>query len=41
MYVCIGGAPEGVLGASALKCLNGQMQCRLVFSNNEQNSQFK
>ena len=36
LYVGIGGAPEGVLAASALKCLNGQMQCRLVFSNNEQ-----
>lgn len=36
LYVGIGGAPEGVLAASALKCLNGQMQCRLIFSNNEQ-----
>ena len=36
LYVGVGGAPEGVLAASALKCLNGQMQCRLIFSNNEQ-----
>src|SRR5918998_282277 len=27
----IGGAPEGVLAAAALKCLNGDMQARLVF----------
>src|SRR5215212_8996289 len=27
----IGGAPEGVLTAAALKCLNGEMQARLVF----------
>ena len=27
----IGGAPEGVLTAAALKCLNGDMQARLVF----------
>ena len=36
LYVGIGGAPEGVLAASALKCLNGQMQCRLIFSNSQQ-----
>ena len=36
LYVGIGGAPEGVLAASALKCLNGQMQCRLIFSDNKQ-----
>ncbi len=27
----IGGAPEGVLTAAALKCLNGEMQARLCF----------
>src|SRR5712664_3616401 len=27
----IGGAPEGVLTAAAMKCLNGEMQARLVF----------
>ena len=36
MYIGIGGAPEGVLAAAALKCLGGQMQCRLVFSEKSQ-----
>ena len=27
----IGGAPEGVITAAALKCLNGEIQARLVF----------
>src|SRR5215813_6656662 len=27
----IGGAPEGVLTAAAIKCLNGEIQARLVF----------
>ncbi len=26
----VGGAPEGVLAAAALRCIGGQMQCRLV-----------
>ncbi|MBX2806500.1 MAG: class II fructose-bisphosphatase [Hyphomicrobiales bacterium] len=30
MYMGIGGAPEGVLAASALRCIGGQMQGRLV-----------
>jgi fructose-1,6-bisphosphatase II / sedoheptulose-1,7-bisphosphatase len=30
MYMGIGGAPEGVLAAAALRCVGGQMQCRLV-----------
>ena len=29
MYVGKGGAPEGVLGAVAVKCLGGDMQARL------------
>ena len=33
MYIGIGGAPEGVLAASALSCMNCQMQTRLVFQN--------
>ena len=33
MYVGIGGAPEGVLAAAALNCLECQMQTRLVFQN--------
>jgi fructose-1,6-bisphosphatase II len=32
----IGGAPEGVLAAAALRCLGGDMQGRLVFLNNEE-----
>ena len=31
-----GGAPEGVLAAAALKCLNGEFQGRLVFRNKEE-----
>ncbi len=31
IYIGIGGAPEGVLAASALRCLGGQFQARLVF----------
>ena len=31
MYMGSGGAPEGVLAASALKCLGGQIQGRLIF----------
>jgi fructose-1,6-bisphosphatase II / sedoheptulose-1,7-bisphosphatase len=30
IYVGIGGAPEGVLAASALRCIGGQMQGRLI-----------
>ncbi|MFW0884704.1 class II fructose-bisphosphatase [Candidatus Acidulodesulfobacterium sp. H_13] len=32
----IGGAPEGVLGAAALRCVGGDMQGRLVFRNEEE-----
>ncbi len=32
----IGGAPEGVLTAAALRCVGGQMQGRLMFENAEQ-----
>ncbi|MGO9045928.1 MAG: class II fructose-bisphosphatase [Xanthobacteraceae bacterium] len=31
----IGGAPEGVLAAAALRCIGGQMQCRLVLDTEE------
>ena len=31
LYMGIGGAPEGVLAAAALRCLGGQMQGRLQF----------
>jgi fructose-1,6-bisphosphatase II len=33
MLMGIGGAPEGVLAAAALKCMDGDMQGRLVFLN--------
>ena len=35
MYMGSGGAPEGVLAASALKCMGGQMWGRLVFRNDD------
>jgi fructose-1,6-bisphosphatase II / sedoheptulose-1,7-bisphosphatase len=36
IYMGIGGAPEGVLAAGALACIGGQMQGRLVASNEQQ-----
>ncbi len=36
IFFGIGGAPEGVLAAAALRCVGGQMQGRLVFENEEQ-----
>ena len=36
MYVGIGGAPEGVLAAAAIKCFGGQFQGRLVISDNDE-----
>ena len=36
IYMGIGGAPEGVLAAAALRCIGGQMQGRLVFRNEEE-----
>ena len=33
MYMGLGGAPEGVLAAGALKCMGGQMWGRLTFRN--------
>ena len=33
IYMGIGGAPEGVLAAAALRCIGGQMMARLVFRN--------
>ncbi len=33
VYMGIGGAPEGVLAAAALRCIGGQMQGRLTFRN--------
>ncbi len=36
MYMGIGGAPEGVLAAAALRCIGGQMQGRLVTDSEDQ-----
>ncbi len=36
MYMGAGGAPEGVLAASALKCLGGQMWGKLLFRNDDE-----
>ena len=38
IYMGIGGAPEGVLAAAALRCIGGQMQGRLMFRNDEERS---
>jgi len=35
IYLGIGGAPEGVLAAAALRCIGGQMQTRLVVDTEE------
>ena len=35
MYIGTGGAPEGVLAAAALRCIGGQMQCRLILDTDE------
>ena len=35
IYIGIGGAPEGVLAAAAMRCIGGQMQCRLVLDTEE------
>ncbi|MEO1656437.1 MAG: class II fructose-bisphosphatase [Pseudomonadota bacterium] len=36
LYVGTGGAPEGVLAASALRCVGGQMEGRLLFRNDDE-----
>lgn len=41
LYVGIGGAPEGVLAAAALRCVGGQMQGRLLFDDSEQRERAK
>jgi fructose-1,6-bisphosphatase II / sedoheptulose-1,7-bisphosphatase len=35
IYIGIGGAPEGVLSAAALRCIGGQMQTRLILDTDE------
>src|SRR6266550_1380417 len=37
----IGGAPEGVLAAAALRCLGGAIQGRLLFQNDEERARAK
>ncbi len=41
MYMGLGGAPEGVLAAAALKCMGGQMWGRLVFRNDDEKGRAK
>ena len=41
IYMGIGGAPEGVLAAAALRCVGGQMQGRLLFHDDEQKERAK
>jgi fructose-1,6-bisphosphatase II / sedoheptulose-1,7-bisphosphatase len=36
IYLGTGGAPEGVIAAAALRCVNAQMQCRLLFEDDSQ-----
>ena len=36
IFLGIGGAPEGVIAAAALRCAGGQMQGRLIYENDEQ-----
>ncbi|MCH1412110.1 MAG: class II fructose-bisphosphatase [Rhodobacteraceae bacterium] len=36
IYMGIGGAPEGVLAAAALKCMGGQIYGRLIFRNEDE-----
>ena len=41
IYLGIGGAPEGVLSAAALSCLNCQMQTRLVLKEDDEKEKAK
>src|ERR1022692_208959 len=41
IYLGIGGAPEGVLAASALRCIGGQIQCRLILDTEEKRERSK
>jgi len=41
IYLGIGGGPEGVLSAAALKCLGCQMQTRLKFYENQEKERVK
>ena len=41
MYMGSGGAPEGVLAASALKCMGGQFYGQLLFRNDDEKARAK
>jgi len=41
VLVGVGGAPEGVLAAAALRCLGGSIQGRLAFRNDEERARAK
>lgn len=41
IYMGIGGAPEGVLAACALRSLGGQMSARLIFNNEDEKERAK
>ena len=41
IYLGVGGAPEGVLAAAALRCIGGQMECRLVLDTDERRERAK
>lgn len=41
IYMGIGGAPEGVLAAAALRCIDGQMQGRLLFNESDERERAK
>ena len=41
IYLGIGGAPEGVLAAAALRCIGGQMQGRLMLDTDEKRERAK
>lgn len=41
MYIGIGGAPEGVLAAAALRCIGGQMQGRLLIKTKDEEARAK
>ena len=41
VYMGIGGAPEGVLAAAALRCTGGQFQGRLLFDDDDQRERAK
>ncbi len=41
IYMGIGGAPEGVLAAAALRCIGGQMQGRLIIDTDDKRKRAK